>query len=97
MARIALKVVGKTEDGRLVVSGVFRYYETIGIPLDVLFDCLRQKRFIPDWLSFYAEAIRAGMQHDRILAKLEPALSDAFGGEFRDRVIKTLEVTNKDR
>ena len=79
-----------------MVSGVFRYYETIGLPLDVLFDCLRQKGAVPDWLCFYFEAIKAGMQHDRILAKLEPALSDAFGGEFRDRVIEVLEMTNKD-
>jgi hypothetical protein len=87
-----LRVVGKTKEGQLVVAGVYRYYETTGLPLDVMFDCLRQRGVVPDWLTFYVEAVRAGMKHERILAKLDPALDDAYGSDFRDVVIERLEL-----
>jgi hypothetical protein len=90
-----LRVVGKTEEGQLIVAGVYRYYETTGLPLDVMFDCLRQKGAIPDWLTFYVEAVRAGMKHERILAKLDPALVDAYGFAFRDVVIERLELVTR--
>jgi len=91
-----LQVTGKTETGELVVAGVFRYYETVGVPLDVLFDCLRRKGVVPDWLTFYVEAVRAGMKHARIMSKLEPAIADAYGPEFRDVVVKRLELITRD-
>ena len=87
-----LVITGKTESGDLVVAGAFRYYETIGLPLDVMFDCFRQKGIVPDWLTFYVEAIRAGMKHDRIISKLDAAIADTYGPEFRDAVIERLEL-----
>ena len=85
------KVVGKTLDGRLVVSGVYRFYETHGMPLDVVFQILQDKQMLPCWISFHREAMAAGMQHDRLIAKLDPALSDSYGSGFRDYVVRGLE------
>lgn len=86
-----LKLVGKTESGTLVLSGVFKVYETLGIPLDAIFDCLKERNAIPDWLCFYVEAVGAGMKHDRILSKLEPAISDSYGIEMAKKVLEVLE------
>ncbi len=83
--------VGKTTDGRGVVVGIYRYYETHGIPLDVLLEALRDKGYIPDWRAFVQEALAAGMKKSRVLSMLEPALADVYGGAFRDHVLKRLE------
>jgi hypothetical protein len=85
-------VTGRTGEGSIVVAGVYRFYETTGLPLDVMFECLRRKDMIPDWLTFYVEAMRAGMKHDRIISKLDPAISDTYGKEFKDTVIERLEL-----
>lgn len=90
-----LKPVGKTEKGQVVFAGVFRHYETTGLPLDVMFDCFRQMNAIPDWLTFYVEAVRAGMKHDRIIAMLDTAIADSYGAEFRDVVIERLTTISR--
>ncbi len=87
-----LKIVGRTTDGKDVLSGVFRFYETEGLPLDVLFEALLLKEALPCWTSFFQEALAAGMAPERIFAKLDPAIVDVFGTEFRDVVIGKLRA-----
>lgn len=84
-------VVGETTDGRKLVDGVWAMYETHGLPLDVIFDVLIQKESIPDWIALYKQMRESGMQHSRILSKLDEAISDSYGKEFRDVVISTLD------
>ena len=81
---------GTTSDGRTVVRGVYRLYETEGLPLDVIFDALREHNSIPDWVAFVREAELAGMKRDRILSKLDAAIVDTYGSELRDVVIRRL-------
>lgn len=92
MSKIILKPVGKTTDDKIVVAGVYEFYETYGLPLDSLFDSLNQKNQIPCWISFYKEAKFAGMKHERILSKLEESISDVYGKEFSDIVLSKLNT-----
>ena len=85
-----LKQVAVTTDGKQVFAGLYKFYETVGLPLDVLLHCFQEKNTLPDWVDFYTSALAAGMEHDRILSKLEEAISDSFGKEFSDHVILTL-------
>ncbi len=85
------KIVGQTTDGKLVVSKVYLFFETHGIPLDVLFGLLLERGFLPSWEHFYREALSAGMKHERILAKLEEALADSYGPAFKDEVLQRLQ------
>lgn len=87
-----IKIVGKTLGNKLVVSGLFRLFETDGIPLEIIFQVAITNNCIPCWLSFYKEAKAAGMQHDRILSRLEPAISDSYGLEWANHVIETLTI-----
>ncbi len=38
------------------------------------------------WVDFYKEARYAGMEHDRILSKLEEAICDVWGKDFYEVV-----------
>jgi hypothetical protein len=87
--------VGRTIDGKIVLDGLFGAYETHGIPLDTLIAAIHEDGMVPCWLSFYDDAIKAGMKHSRIVAKLDEAISDAVSAAYRDVVIaKLLEHRN---
>jgi hypothetical protein len=90
--------VGVTKDGLRLFSGVYKFFETHGMPLDELLQILKDRSTMPSWLHFYDEARAAGMKHDRILSKLDPAISDVYGSKFRDTVLERLNLlrtTNK--
>jgi hypothetical protein len=86
------EIVGYTVEGSPVVSGIFRFVETHGLPLEIVLDIFRERAFMPCWMSFHREATKAGMSHERIIAKLDPALVDVYGPKFRDHVIKKLKL-----
>lgn len=85
-----IEVSGHTPDGRQVVRGVYSFYETNGMPLDALFETLRNQGMVPDWLSFMLEAVEAGMSPERVISMLDPAIADSFGGTLRDVVVVRL-------
>lgn len=85
-----IEAFGKTPDGRWVVKGVFSFYETEGMPLDVIFETLRNKGAIPDWSTFVLEAVEAGMKVPRILSMLDAAIADSYGPVLRDVVLLRL-------
>jgi hypothetical protein len=92
-----LKQVVITTDGKRVFTGLYKFYETIGLPLDVLLSCFHAQNIAPDWMDFYKSARQAGMGHDRIISKLEEAISDSFGRECSDQVIFTLDKIFKSK
>lgn len=93
MAKIKkmLHQTGQTVDDKMVLAGTYKFFETHGLPLDVLFICYMERNAVPDWMELYQSARLAGMQHDRILSKLEEAISDSFGKEWSDIVISRLD------
>lgn len=88
--KTGLYQTGITTDDKSVMAGCFTFYETQGLPLDVLFTTFIMKGWVPDWIDFYKSALAAGMEHDRILSKLEEAVSDSFGKEWTEVVILRL-------
>ena len=85
-----IELAGKTQDGKRVVKGIYRFHETTGVPLDVLLEGIRDQGCLPDWEAFVVEAVEAGMSVKRAIAKLEPCLVDVFGSAMRDLVVGKL-------
>ena len=83
---------GITPEGKPVVAGVYRFFETHGIPLGDLLGLLNDRGCVPDWLSLYDEALAAGMKRDRILSKIEEASCDGYGADFTAQVMKRLRL-----
>lgn len=82
---------GITEDGKLVVGGVYDFHQSLGMPLDFLFGHLKELGIVPDWLDFYRMAIHNGMAHDRVITKIRDPIEDAWGVEFANQVCDTLD------
>jgi len=86
-----LQQTGINSDGKAIFAGAYAFYETHGLPLEVLFICFMERNAIPDWIDFYKSARDAGMEHTRILSKLEEAISDSYGKEWAEVVISRLD------
>jgi len=75
--------VGQTEDGLLVVRGVFRLFDTYGVPLDITIDRLRQEGLMPDWLWLFDQMVQSGWHRERSYRRLLQVVGDVYGGLFR--------------
>ena len=88
-------VVGRTEDGKIVVKNVYYLYETHGVPLEVIFSYLKDKNLIVDWLIFYEDAKNAGVKNP--VSKIEEPLKEVYGNEFAEEVLERLNFYTKDK
>ena len=86
-----LKVIGKTSNGKLVLQGCFVFVSTKGLPLDILFLTLQNRKYVIDWIDFCDAAISDGWNIATLFSKLNVALFDVYGLKYRDNVIATLK------
>jgi len=86
-----MEIVGKTEDGHLVVSGLFKLFDTSGIPLADLFGKCFKEGLQPSWVHFIQEADNAGWKRKTSLLRIAEALTDCKGKEYSDAVIERLQ------
>ena len=87
-----MKVIGKSTDGQLIVSGVFKLFDTCGLPLEDVFQQCAKKNYLPSWTHFYEEAIKAGWKHKTIITKLKSSMIEAYEDEWVKVVLKRLEL-----
>ena len=73
----SLKILGKTEDGKLVVGGFFILNESQGIPLVEIVNFLTKKDYIISWADFIDDCIKCNWSFKTTLAKIEEALTDS--------------------
>lgn len=85
-----ITLVGYTVDNKPVIGGVWKTYETYGLPLDIIFDVCIRRDWIPSWIDLYKDMKESGMEHSRILSKLEEAINDSFGKDYSGVVISRL-------
>lgn len=85
-----MNIVGKTQCGKPVVSGLGKMYFESGLPLSVLFDGLQKKNIIPSFRHLYTELVNNGMKRERIIHLLNEQVFESYGKEFRDHVISKL-------
>ena len=86
-----LKIVGKTSSGDVVVSNLFKFFDTYGLPLEDVFLLCKKSDLTPSWLHFYQEAVNGGWTHETIINRLSTSIFDAHGKEYCDIVIGRLD------
>jgi len=87
-----MPIVGKTEDGRIVVGGLFELFNTLGIPLSVIFDFLVKEDLVPDLFGFVKEAKMKGWKDKTIYTRLSENIVDSFGKEYWKEVKNRLDI-----
>lgn len=87
------KINGFTDDGSPVIGNIWRLYDTMGIPLDFVFDRLWKWGAWPDWAELYADMVVAGKKRTRAIAMLKEAVADTeYPPEIKEEILKRLEV-----
>lgn len=86
-----LEIAGYTTDGKVVIKGIFRFFETTGLPLDVIIHSLKDRDCIPSWYDYFLEAKAAGIPPERIKSRLEEAILDVYGRKYWEGVKERLE------
>jgi hypothetical protein len=87
-----LPYVGITQDGKKIVTGVYEFHETYGMPLSDLFLYLKNINLIPDWIDIYKWGRKNGMKHARIISKIKDPIEDSYGKSFADNVCRVLDT-----
>ena len=87
-----LTPLGQTKDGQIVYGGVFKFYDTIGVPLSVMLASLQDRGMIPCLLSFARDAMEAGWKKQTVLSRLEEAVIDTYGRDHWAEVKTRLDV-----
>jgi hypothetical protein len=79
-----------TSNGKPVVAGIYKFFETTGLPLDTIFFLIKQKDMVIDWTELYDSIIN--MPHKRKIAKIEEAISDVYGNDYCKHIIDILNL-----
>jgi hypothetical protein len=84
------KVVGQTEDGKIIVQGVFRMINQEGISVTELLYLCEIQNMMPDWIDFCRDAVKCQWSPVTILCRLGPALEEVYGSEMKNIIIERL-------
>jgi len=85
-----VKIVGKTSDDRLVLSGLFRFAETYGLPLEIIFQLLKDNNMIPSWSHLLEEAKKAQVNMERFKRRLQDNIVDIYGRDYYHEIARRL-------
>ena len=79
-------IVGQTKDNKPVISGILRFKESYGLPLEDIFDKVNLDGFVISWYHLIDEAIAMGVNKSKFGNELHTAILDAFGKEYLDKI-----------
>lgn len=78
--------------GREVLSGVFKFYDTVGLPISVVLGVFQSQGKQPCWTSFFTDAFKSGWKRETIFSRLEEGIVDIYGKEYWKIVEEKLSV-----
>jgi hypothetical protein len=90
MSKLKLHIVGQTENGKRVVSGVFKLFDTHGLPLDIIFKMCYDYDLVVDIPELCSSAFAGGWTKKTLINRLRPALVDIYGKDYADTVFQKL-------
>jgi len=90
-----IEIVGKTEDNKLVIKGIYYLMEERGIPLSLIISEYYKNDIILDYDSLVLEMVtKTEMKFSTIMNKLKEGIVDSLGIKYYDEVIKRLVHVN---
>jgi len=90
MKKKTLKKVGETEDGKVVMGGVFHEYASRGLPLATSFMIMSRLNMVPSAVDLYEDAVENGWNQKTIMQRFEEAYVDGYGQQFWEGVKQRL-------
>ena len=82
--------VGLTTEGKPVVVGIYRFYETVGMPLEMVVSLVHQRGGIPCWTTLVEEMRKGGLSDRKIRGLIESVVQFVYDRSFGDVVLQRL-------
>ena len=82
----------KLPEGQKVLSGIFEFYDSKGIPLSDIFDHLKSKDLVPCWVSFVRSSKTSGWKKRTLISRLKEAIVDSYGLNFWNEIQEKLKI-----
>jgi len=73
-----------------VVGGIFKLFETFGLPLDIIFDLCKRNNLVIDWIDFFEWSQKVGWSQKTLFNRIEHPLIDVYGTEYTTIILKRL-------
>jgi hypothetical protein len=70
---------------------VFKHTETLGIPLELIIDHIKENNCVVNWLEFLTVSIEHGWNIKSTITKIEYALVDVYDKVYANEVISRLK------
>lgn len=74
-----MQQIGVTSENKKIMGGVFKFYDTYGLPLSIVFDVLISKNMIPSWIHFIMDAKKSGWKKRTVDSRVREAIIDTYG------------------
>ena len=88
-----LTIEGKTSDGKLVVSGIFKMVSsTIGLPLEFLLEIIDKNNMVISWTHFIEESLKSGWKWKTIENRIEYSVKEVYDKEYCSEVMKRINL-----
>ena len=95
MAKQLFSIVGRTLENDPVVAGIFRFKESYGMPLVVIFDNLQNRSMVPSWFHLLEEAKKAGVNQEKFMTELEYSIIDIYGMDYWKKVSEIIAMPKR--
>lgn len=69
---------------------MFKYNESLGVPLDFILSSLSKDEYSVDWLDFIVQSVKHKWKLKGTLIKIENAMIDVYGREYSTPIINQL-------
>lgn len=79
-----------------VVSGVFAFVGTHGVPLEAILDRFKQNNIIIDWMAYIVDALKDGHNPNTIRSRILEAVGDVYGPLYKKEINKRLDILFND-
>jgi alanyl-tRNA synthetase len=73
---VHLTFEGKTVEGKIVVGNVFQFVDTLGLPLNIVYDVLKDQNMVIDWPQFILNALSHGWNPNTVKSRVMDTLLD---------------------
>lgn len=91
MKKLLIKPCGLTVEGRIVYCGLFKFQDTFGLPLLLVWKCIKDHDGIVAWDEYYKEALSHGWKKEKILAGIREVAHFGYDQEEGKLLLARIE------
>lgn len=83
-----MEIIGYTDCNKAIVTGMYKHYETHGLPIEIMMKSLYDKKVIPCPISLFSDMVFHGVNKDIALNNIQLYYKDLYGNNIPNGWVK---------